>query len=53
MEENGLSQISLTVPEARLNYQVTNHPTDQGLLESTLRGIKDEYLEGNNRGNDR
>lgn len=65
MEENGLSQISLTDPEARLmkskngfmvaynvqtavdsethiikDFQVTNHPTDQGLLESTLTGIK-------------
>lgn len=74
MEENGLSQISLTDPEARLmksrngfmvaynvqtavdsethmieDFQVTNQPNDQGLLESTLEGIKaespDEILE--------
>lgn len=70
MEENGLSQISLTDPEARLmkskngfmvaynvqtavdsethiikDFQVTNHPTDQGLLESTLTGIKAENPE--------
>ncbi len=65
MEENGLSQISLTDPEARLmksrngfmvaynvqtavdsethiikDFQVTDHPSDQGLLGSTLSGIK-------------
>lgn len=70
MEEKGLSQISLTDPEARLmksrngfmvaynvqtavdsethmieDFQVTNQPNDQGLLESTLEGIKAERPE--------
>lgn len=67
MEEKGLSQMSLTDPDAKLmksrngfevsynvqtavdsethlvkDYQMTNHPTDHGLLESTLSGIKEE-----------
>ena len=65
MEENGLSQISLTDPDAKLmkggngflvahnvqtavdsethmilNYEVTDHPTDHGLLGSTLESVK-------------
>jgi len=65
MEENGLSQISLTDPDAKLmkggngflvahnvqtavdsqthmilNYEVTNQPTDHGLLRSTLESVK-------------
>ena len=67
MEKNGLSQLSITDPDAKLmknkngfavsynvqtavdsethlirDYEITNHPTDHGLLAPTVHGIKEE-----------
>ena len=67
MEKNGLSQLSITDPDAKLmknkngfavsynvqtavdsethlirDYEITNHPTDHGLIAPTVHGIKEE-----------
>ena len=67
MEKNGLSQLSITDPDAKLmknkngfavsynvqtavdsethlirDYEMTNHPTDHGLLAPTVHGIREE-----------